>query len=78
MEIENTVEKARNKDIVKTLTDQQLNKLIGSYMCLACMNSITGHCATGRPLGEECISGYQEWLEEEADPTNWAALRSVL
>lgn len=68
---------AKNKDLIKTLTGPQVNALITKHMCLACVVGGGKRCRV-KSLDSECITGYQEWLERDADIANWNAIRAAL
>lgn len=66
-----------NKDLIATLTSEQIDRLIKSYMCLACTKGLAGGC-TVKKFDSECIKCYQAWLLLEADVYNWRAIKSAL
>lgn len=70
-------QKILNSDMLKELTSAQICELMANYWCLAC---VTGR---GRPCGItefslKCITGYDMWMEAEADPENWQNIRNAL
>ena len=66
-----------NKNLIATLTSEQIDKLIKQYMCLVCAKGLVGGCPV-KKFDSECITGYQKWLTLEADVSNWNNIRSVL
>lgn len=66
---------ATNKDIVKTLTPEQIHKLLNDARCLACY--IQTPCETTE-FHAQCITGYQAWLERDADVNNWAEIKNII
>lgn len=69
------MESAKNKDIMKTLTPEQIHKLLTIARCLACIP--VSPCTT-TDFYWQCIIGYQAWLERDADVNNWAKIRKII
>ena len=66
--------KATNYDVVKTLSPERLRKLTTVAKCLAC-TKVTCADTEYKP---ECITGFQEWLELEADTDNWDQIMELI
>lgn len=66
--------KATNYDVVKTLSQTEISKMMSDARCLAC---VFGDCADTE-YKERCITGFQKWLNEESDIDNWNKIFAII